>query len=88
MEAKILAVAQAYAAMILDGPRRPGMSPQEARERLVAGTDTEFDAMVVRAFLRILDTETEGYRKADDQRFVLPGPAALPKDTTGSANGD
>jgi len=74
VEAKMLAVAQAYAAMVLDGPSRPGMSPAEARERLGAGTDTEFDGVVVRAFLRILDTESEGYRMADDHRFVFPVP--------------
>jgi hypothetical protein len=30
---------------------------------------------VARAFLRILDTESEGYRVADDHRFVFPAPA-------------
>jgi hypothetical protein len=74
LEAKILAVAQAYAAMVLDQPRRPGMSYAEAREKLSAGIDTEFDGVVVRAFLRILDTESEGYRMADDHRFVFPAP--------------
>ena len=72
-EARILAVAQAYAGSILDGPRRPGLSPTEARGRLVEGMDGEFDATVVKAFLRILDTESEGYRMADDHRFVPPG---------------
>ena len=71
LEAKILTVAQSYASMILDGPRRPGLSTLAARQRLVAGIGTEFDAMVVGAFLRILDTEAEGYRSADDGRFVL-----------------
>jgi HD-GYP domain-containing protein (c-di-GMP phosphodiesterase class II) len=71
-EAKVLAVAQAYAAMVLDQPRRPGMRPVEAREKLGAGIDTEFDGLVVRAFLRVLDTESEGYRMADDHRFVFP----------------
>ncbi len=74
LEAKILAVAQAYAAMVLDQPRRPGIRPEEAREKLVAGIGTEFDGVVVRAFLRILDTESEGYRMADDHRFVFPAP--------------
>jgi HD-GYP domain-containing protein (c-di-GMP phosphodiesterase class II) len=74
LEAKILAVAQAYAAMVLDQPRRPGIGSAEARERLSAGIDTEFDGITVRAFLRILDTETEGYRLADDHRFVFPAP--------------
>jgi hypothetical protein len=74
LEAKILAVAQAYAAMVLDQPRRPGMGSAEAREQLSAGIDTEFDGLVVRAFLRILDTESEGYRMADDHRFIFPAP--------------
>ncbi len=73
-EAKILSVAQAYAAMVLDQPQRPGMPPAEAREKLAAGLDTEFDGVVVRAFLRILDTESEGYLMADDHRFIFPGP--------------
>jgi len=74
LEAKILAVAQAYAAMELDQPRRPGMSFAEAREQLSAGIDTEFDGVVVRALLRLLETESEGYRMADDHRFVFPEP--------------
>ena len=74
LEAKILTVAQAYAAMVLDQPWRPGMGSAAAREELSAGIDTEFDGVVVRAFLRILDTESEGYRMADDYRFVFPAP--------------
>ena len=77
-EAKILSVAQAYAAMVLDKPHRPGLKAMEARERLTARIDTEFDGAVVRDFLRILDTETEGYRMADDRRFVFPAPEASP----------
>jgi HD-GYP domain-containing protein (c-di-GMP phosphodiesterase class II) len=72
VEAKVLAVAQAYAAMVLDGPSRPGVGPGKAREALVAGMGSEFDGGAVKGFLRILDTETEGYRAADDHRFVLP----------------
>ncbi len=72
LEARILSVAQAYAAMVLDQPRRPGIEPAEARERLSACIDTEFDGVVVRALLRLLDTESEGYRMADDHRFVFP----------------
>ena len=72
LEARILSVAQAYAAMILDQPRRAGMTSAQAREQLSAGLDTEFDGVVVRALLRLLDTESEGYRMADDHRFVFP----------------
>jgi HD-GYP domain-containing protein (c-di-GMP phosphodiesterase class II) len=74
LEAKILAVAQSYASLVLDQPRRPGLPFSEARQQLCAGTDTEFEGVVVRALVRILDTETEGYRMADDHRFVFPDP--------------
>jgi hypothetical protein len=74
LEAKILAVAQAYAALVMDQPSRPGVGFAEAREKLSAGIDTEFDGVVVRALLRILETESEGYRMADDHRFVFPTP--------------
>jgi HD domain-containing protein len=89
LEAKILAVAQGYAAMVLDQPRRPGMDFSEARENLSAGIDTEFDGVVVRAFLRILDTESEGYRMADDHRFVFPAPESRERvrlDASGSGS--
>lgn len=72
IEAKILAAAQAYAAMVLDQPRRPGMDFAAAREQLNSGIGTQFDEVVVRAFLRILDTASEGYKMADDYRFSFP----------------
>ena len=78
VEARILAISQAYAAMVLDQPRRPGISPAEARKHLVDGMDTQFDGPVARAFLRLLDLETEGYRMADDHRFVLTSLHAAP----------
>lgn len=86
LEAKILAVAQAYAAMVLDQPHRSGTSFAEAREKLTAGIDTEFDGVVVRALLRILDTESEGYRMADDHRFAFP--ARDPRGRAGQGPGD
>ena len=49
-------------------------APRRRREKLSAGIDTEFDGVVVRALLRILETESEGYRMADDHRFVFPAP--------------
>ncbi len=74
IEAKILAAAQAYAAMVLDQPRRPGMDFATSRGELNSGAGTQFDEVVVRAFLRILDTASEGYRMADDYRFIFPAP--------------
>lgn len=76
VEARVLAAAQAYAEAVLDRPHCSGTSFAEARERLIRGVDLEFDGAVVRALLRILDTETEGYRMADDYRFRFPAPGA------------
>lgn len=73
-EAKILSVAQAYAASILDKSSRPGVGSVKARELLVKGIDAEFDGPAVKAFLRILETESMGYRMADDFRFLFPDP--------------
>ena len=88
LEAKILSVAQAYAAMVLDKPHRPGMEPEIARRELVSGIDTQFDATLVRTFLRILDTESEGYRRADDHRFAFPAPGGRREEVEGTQNID
>ncbi len=74
VEAKILHAAQAYAAMVLDQPRRPGLGFEEARKELSAGMGSQFDETVAKAFLRVLDTSPEGYRMADDHRFAFPNP--------------
>jgi diguanylate cyclase (GGDEF)-like protein len=55
LEARILAVADAYEAMIADRPYRPGMSPAAAREELERCSGTQFDTGVLQAFLAALD---------------------------------
>jgi diguanylate cyclase (GGDEF)-like protein/putative nucleotidyltransferase with HDIG domain len=57
VEARILAVADAYEAMVSDRPYRTGMSPRNARDELRRHAGTQFDAAVVEAFLRVLDCE-------------------------------
>ena len=57
LEARILAVADAYEAMIAERPYRSGMPAGEARAELLRGAGTQFDADVVDAFLRTLDRE-------------------------------
>jgi diguanylate cyclase (GGDEF)-like protein len=52
LEARILAVADAYEAMIADRPYRPGMSPEAAQAELRRNAGTQFDEDVVTAFLR------------------------------------
>jgi diguanylate cyclase (GGDEF)-like protein/putative nucleotidyltransferase with HDIG domain len=54
LEARILAVADAYEAMTADRVYRPALGEEAARAELRAGAGTQFDARVVSAFLRAL----------------------------------
>jgi diguanylate cyclase (GGDEF)-like protein len=53
-EARILAVADAYEAMVADRCYRPGIGTLRARAELEKGSGTQFDPLVVEAFLRCL----------------------------------
>jgi diguanylate cyclase (GGDEF)-like protein/putative nucleotidyltransferase with HDIG domain len=53
-EARILAVADAYEAMVADRVYRPGIGADQARAELENGVGTQFDPLVVEAFLRFL----------------------------------
>jgi two-component system, cell cycle response regulator len=53
IEARIIGVLDAWAAMRVPRPYRPARSAGEAREELVAGRWTQFDGEVVDAFLRL-----------------------------------
>jgi diguanylate cyclase (GGDEF)-like protein/putative nucleotidyltransferase with HDIG domain len=55
LEARILAVADAYEAMTADRVYRPALGEEAARAELEAGAGSQFDAQVVEAFLRALD---------------------------------
>jgi diguanylate cyclase (GGDEF)-like protein/putative nucleotidyltransferase with HDIG domain len=55
LEARILAVADAYEAMTSDRPYRAAMPAQAAREELLRHRATQFDAAAVDALLRSLD---------------------------------
>jgi diguanylate cyclase (GGDEF)-like protein/putative nucleotidyltransferase with HDIG domain len=55
LEARILAVADAYEAMTADRVYRPALGEEAARAELEAGAGTQFDAGVVEAFLPALD---------------------------------
>jgi diguanylate cyclase (GGDEF)-like protein len=55
LEARILAVADAYEAMTADRAYRPAIGEEAARAELEAGAGTQFDAEVVEAFLHALD---------------------------------
>jgi HD-GYP domain-containing protein (c-di-GMP phosphodiesterase class II) len=52
LEARILAVADAYTAIVSDRPYRPARDHQEACQELIRCAGTQFDVEVVKAFLR------------------------------------
>jgi HD-GYP domain-containing protein (c-di-GMP phosphodiesterase class II) len=55
LEARILAVADAYEAMTADRVYSPALCEEAARDELVSGSGAQFDGAVVKAFLRALD---------------------------------
>jgi diguanylate cyclase (GGDEF)-like protein len=60
LEARILAVADAYEAMTADRVYRPALGEEAAKAELVAGSGTQFDEEIVRAFLSALDRQAGG----------------------------
>ncbi len=58
LEARILAVADAYEAMTSDRVYRSALSHEDAREELERCAGTQFDKRVVEAFLRVLDEQS------------------------------
>ena len=50
IEARIIAVADAYDAMISDRPYRKGMTPLEGRNAIIKSVGSDFDPAVVKAF--------------------------------------
>jgi len=55
LEAKILAVADAFEAMTADRVYRPGIGTKAARSELLRCAGTQFDSRVVAAFMAVLD---------------------------------
>jgi putative nucleotidyltransferase with HDIG domain len=51
LEARIIAVADVYDSLTSDRPYRKAMSPYDARDIIVKGSDSEFDPRVVSSFL-------------------------------------
>ena len=60
VEARILAVGDAYEAMTADRTYRPALGAEAARAELGAGAGSQFDREVVDAFLRALDAGRAG----------------------------
>ena len=66
LEAKILAVADAYEAMTSDRIYRRALTADEARAELERSAGTQFDEQVVAAFLRVLEGPERGSLPAQD----------------------
>jgi hypothetical protein len=73
LEARILAVADAYVEKILGGPGRQALSALEARRELAGLADGVLDRDVVRTFLSVLDSRGGDYAAASGERFAFPG---------------
>jgi HD-GYP domain-containing protein (c-di-GMP phosphodiesterase class II) len=80
---RILAVADAYDAMISDRPYREAMPTAVARMRLAQAVETQFDTTVVAAFEAILAGAADSYRRAagewprsDEKTKLLPASVA------------
>jgi putative nucleotidyltransferase with HDIG domain len=58
IEARILAISDAYEAMTNDRPYRRALSPQQAEEELLSHSGSQFDADIVRAFLDLINGES------------------------------
>lgn len=57
LAARILRVADSYAAMTDARPFRPALSEDEARRQIIEGAGIEFDPAVVSAFVSLQDLE-------------------------------
>ncbi|MDO8683444.1 MAG: diguanylate cyclase [Armatimonadota bacterium] len=55
--ARVIAVVDSYCAMITDRPHRPKMEPAVARAVLANDDGHQFDSVIVKAFLKLLDEE-------------------------------
>lgn len=78
MIAKIIHVTDAYNAMTSDRTYRKAMSPQEAIKELERCSGTQFDPVVVKAFVELLKKKSQAYRLGQSEDFdnvvdKLPG---------------
>lgn len=66
---RVVAVADAYSAMITDRPYHQRRDPQEAISELVAHRGTQFDPAATDAFLAVLEREGRAYQTAEHVDF-------------------
>lgn len=58
--ARIIAVVDAYDAMIFDRPYRKGLSKEEAKQQILAGAGSQFDPEMVKILINILEKDISG----------------------------
>jgi HD-GYP domain-containing protein (c-di-GMP phosphodiesterase class II) len=76
VEARILAVADAYEAMTADRPYRRALPAAVARGQLERGAGTQFDAGIVAAFVALLEAEDRVAAAGDASARGPRAPAA------------
>jgi putative nucleotidyltransferase with HDIG domain len=64
IKAKILSVVDTFDAMMTDRPYRKALSVSEVKEELAANAGTQFDPLVVGAFVRMLDEKGDEFLSA------------------------
>jgi diguanylate cyclase (GGDEF)-like protein len=75
LEARIIAVADAYEAMTGDRVYCAARSPEDARTELLRCAGTQFDPMIVAAFVAALREEAQAPLQAAPQGIAVPRPA-------------
>ncbi|MFH1416896.1 MAG: HD domain-containing phosphohydrolase [Planctomycetota bacterium] len=75
--ARVVAVADAYDAIVTDRPYRRGRTPQEAIQVIHQAAGTQFDPDVVKAFERVVVELLEEPEDAENPRGKLPETAAV-----------
>jgi HD-GYP domain-containing protein (c-di-GMP phosphodiesterase class II) len=78
LQARIVKLADAYDAMTSDRPYRPGMSDAEAVRRLEEASGTEFDPVIVKAFVA---TGVHAEQEPDELRSLRTLGAAVESDS-------
>ena len=56
IDARLLAVADVYDALVSDRPYRSGMDPQAALDLIRKGSGTQFDPEMVAALMRVMES--------------------------------
>ena len=64
--ARVFAVVDAYDAMTSRRPYREAMPQDDALEEVLRNSGTQFDPIIVTAFLRMIETSADGFREEQD----------------------